>query len=82
MHNHIGERLFSYSVKCLKQGRWKDAFSLMRQAVPYGLVWNLKRVAATLTGAVFRGLALAKKTAADPASGERNVRKFFFTSMS
>ena len=54
LHNHIGERLFSYAVKCLKQRRWKDAFSLMREAVPYGFVWNLKQIAATLVQAASR----------------------------
>jgi glycosyltransferase involved in cell wall biosynthesis len=73
LHEHIGERLFSYSVKCVKQGRWSDAFFLLRQAVPYGSLWNLKRIAGILIQSAFRVLPWLKRRL--PA-GRR--RKFLF----
>ena len=64
LHEHIGERLFSYSVKCIKQGRWSDAFSLLRQAVPYGSLWNLKRIAGILITVGISCFALAETAVA------------------
>jgi hypothetical protein len=78
LHEHIGERLFSYSLKCVKQGRWSDAFSLLRQAVPYGSLWNLKRIAGILIQSAFRVLPWLKRQL--PASNfwEGRRRKFLF----
>jgi glycosyltransferase involved in cell wall biosynthesis len=78
LHEHIGERLFSYSLKCVKQGRWSDAFSLLRQAVPYGSLWNLRRIAGILIQSAFRVLPWLKRQL--PASNfwEGRRRKFLF----
>ena len=78
LHEHIGERLFSYSVKCVKQGRWSDAFSLLRQAVPYGSLWNLKRISGILMQSAFRALPWLKRQL--PASNfwDGRRRKFLF----
>jgi glycosyltransferase involved in cell wall biosynthesis len=81
LHNHIGERLFSYSVKCLKQRRWKDAFSLMREAAPYGFVWNLKRIAATLSEVTSRIWPWLKRRLLASHLGNGRRRKFLFDSI-
>lgn len=78
LHQHIGERLFSYSVKCVKQGRWPDALVLLRQAFPYGSLWNVKRIAGILMQSAFRALPWLKRQF--PASNlwEGRRRKFLF----
>jgi glycosyltransferase involved in cell wall biosynthesis len=76
LHNHIGERLFTYSVKCLKRRRWKDAFSLMREASPYGFMWSLKRIATTMTKSAFRALPWLRRRLPSSRLGHRGRRKF------
>jgi glycosyltransferase involved in cell wall biosynthesis len=76
LHNHIGERLFTYSVKCLKQRRWEDASSLMREASPYGFMWSLKRIATTMTKSAFRTLPWLRRRLPSSRLGHRGRRKF------
>jgi glycosyltransferase involved in cell wall biosynthesis len=76
LHNHMGERLFTYSVKCLKQRRWEDASSLMREASPYGFMWSLKRIATTMTKSAFRTLPWLRRRLPSSRLGHRGRRKF------
>ena len=76
LHNHIGERLFTYAVKCLKQRRWEDASSLMREASPYGFMWSLRRIAATVTKSAFRTLPWLRRRLPSSRLGHRGRRKF------
>jgi glycosyltransferase involved in cell wall biosynthesis len=78
LHEHIGDRLFSYSVKCLKQRRWRDAFSLLREAARYGFMWNLKRIAANLMGLAFRIWPWLKRHLPASDLGDGRRRKFLF----
>jgi glycosyltransferase involved in cell wall biosynthesis len=56
LHRHIGDRLFTNAVRCLKQGRWKEALALMPRLPSYGLAWNFGKVAQTSTAFAKGGL--------------------------
>jgi hypothetical protein len=48
LYLHIGDRLYGYLVRCLRQRRWREVFSMLSELAPYGVLWNLRHIVADL----------------------------------
>jgi glycosyltransferase involved in cell wall biosynthesis len=60
-HLHIGDRLFGYFVRCVRQRRWREASFLLTELAPYGVLWNLRHTLADLKGMASRAWPSLKR---------------------